>query len=113
MSLSGVITRQLASKGRPMVLRRRVGTTNVHLQADVVGREVAFQTQEIVGEVRMGDQRVKLAPTFSGADAVAIGAPEANDMLVIDGAAWRVMGALPHKLGTELAGWNLWVRGGK
>jgi hypothetical protein len=107
MSLSDVITRQLRIKGRPMVLRRRVGTGESFLATDVQGYLVSFSPQEIIGAVQMGDSRVTLAP-FTG----TIDVPRANDMLHIDGVGWRIMGVTSRKVGTVLAGWTLWLRGG-
>jgi hypothetical protein len=107
MSLSSVIDRQLRTKGRPMVLKRRVGTGTTFTSATVRGFLVAFSPQDITGEVRQGDARVTI-----GSDTGALGVVRANDILTIDGQDWQVLGATPRHVGATLAGYTVWVRGG-
>lgn len=109
MSLAGTVTRMLARNGRPMTLRRRVGTALATFNsATVQGFLVSFAPQEVIGLVQQGDARVTISPDVGA----TLAAPRENDVLLVDGKAWRVMGAHALYAGTTLAGWRLWVRGG-
>lgn len=107
MSLAATTARMLARNGRPMTLRRRVGVTAAFTDATVQGFMVAFNPTEVAGLVQQGDARVTIGP-----DAGDLTAPRENDVLSIDGKAWRVMGAQALYVGVTLAGWRLWARGG-
>lgn len=107
MSLANTAARMLARNGRPMTLRRRTGTTAAFTDAAVQGFMVSFNPTEVAGLVQQGDARVTIGP-----DVGDLTAPRENDVLAIDGKAWRVMGAQALYVGATLAGWKLWVRGG-
>lgn len=107
MSLRGVTGRMLARNGRPMVLKRRIGTSYDFAEATVQGFMTAYSPEEITGLLMQGDARVVIAPV-----AGALATPAANDVLVVDGFDWTVMGATPRHVGSTLDGWTLWVRGG-
>jgi hypothetical protein len=99
----------LARNGRPMTLRRRVGTALATFNsAAVTGFMVSFAPQEVAGLVQQGDARVTITPDVG----TRLAAPRENDSLVVDGKAWRVMGAQALYAGATLAGWRLWLRGG-
>jgi hypothetical protein len=109
MSIARSVSRMLARNGRPMTLRRRVGTAlTTFNSATVTGFLVSFAPQEVVGLVQQGDARVTITPNVG----TTLSAPRENDSLLVDGKAWRVMGAQPLYAGATLTGWRLWVRGG-
>lgn len=108
MSVATSVGRMVARNGRPMTLRRRVGTGSTFTTADVTGFMVSFSPQEVAGLVQQGDARVTITPNVG----TTLAAPRENDSLLVDGKAWRVMGAQALYAGTTLAGWRLWVRGG-
>lgn len=98
----------LAQYGRPMTLRRRVGTGNTFTEATVQGYASAYRPEHLTGLVRQGDLKVVIGP-----DTGAITAPiKGPDALVIDGRTYAVQGATPRMVGATLAGYELWVRGG-
>ncbi len=108
MSLAGVTGRMLARHGRPMVLRRLVGTGPGYHEVAVRGHLTSYRSNEIIGLVKQGDARVTIGP-----DLGPITPPlRAADQLVVDGRTWAVQGATPRYSGATLVGWELHVRGG-
>ncbi len=107
MSIARSAARMLARNGRPMTLRRRIGTGNTFRTAEVQGFMASFSPSEVSGLVQQGDARITI-----GSDAGTLAAPRENDGILVDGKAWRVMGAHALYAGATLAGWRLWVRGG-
>jgi hypothetical protein len=107
MSISRSVLRIISRNGRPMTLRRRIGTTGTFTTASVKGFMVSFSPSEISGLVQQGDARVTIA-----ADVAALVSPRENDTVLVDGKAWRVMGFQPLYHAYALSGWRLWVRGG-
>lgn len=106
-ALAGVTARMLARVGRPMVLKRRQGTSDTFATVTVQGYLVAFAPGEITGEVRQGDARITIGP-----NAGALGAIRTGDFVAVDGAEWAVLGVSPRHVGPAVAGYALWVRGG-
>lgn len=107
MSVAPAVLRLLARNGRSMTLRRRVGTTGTFTTASVRGFMVSFTPSEVAGLVQQGDARMTIGP-----DVAALVSPRENDTVLVDGKAWRVMGAQALYHAAALAGWRLWVRGG-
>ena len=108
MSIPRAVLRVVSRNGRPMTLRRRVGTAlTTFTSVAVTGFLVSYSAGEVVGLIQQGDARVTIGP-----DVGTLTAPRDNDSLLIDGKPWRVMGAQPLYHGAALAGWRLWVRGG-
>ncbi|UPY35500.1 hypothetical protein [Sediminicoccus sp. KRV36] len=108
MSLPDAVPRMLARNGRPMALRRRTGTAlSTFTETAVTGFVVAFNPSEIIGLIQQGDSRATI-----GADVGTLTAPAANDLLQVDGTAWRVMGSHPLVVGSTVVGYRLWLRGG-
>lgn len=107
MSLSAAPTRMLARLGRPMTLRRRIGTSTTNFNDHQVrGYLTAFRPNELVGGVREGDASLTIGP-----DAGQLGSPRSGDFVQIDGRQWSVLGATSLHVGSTLAGHRLWVRG--
>lgn len=44
-----------------MKLKRRVGTSSTYVEATVYGKDTAFSPTEIVGAVKSGDRRIRIA----------------------------------------------------
>ncbi len=106
MSAAAKIAAALAKYGRPMTLRRRIGTTSAYNDVTVKGVSQGYQPQELVGGIVQGDRKV----TISNAEIAAAGwpgPPKKGD--IIDGAA--VQGCETKHLGTEVLAHVLWVRG--
>lgn len=107
MSVSQSVLRMVARNGRPMTVRRRVGTTGTFVAASVKGFLVSFSPSDVVGLVQQGDARITIA-----SNVAALVSPRENDTVLVDGKAWRVMGVQPLYHAAALSGWRLWVRGG-
>lgn len=108
MSLVATTARHLAQRGRPMVLRRRVGATAAFVEATVQGFLRQFRPEEVAGLIKQGDATVVLAPDIAPIPAP----PRPGDSLVVDGRTWTVQGASPRRVGAALAAWDLHVTGG-
>lgn len=106
--LRGVTGRLLAAYGRPMTYQRRTAPDGRWQAVEVRGRLRAYRPQEIAGLLQQGDAEVVIGPRI----APITGDPMANDRIIIDGAAWAVMGATPRYVGATVDGWTLHVRGG-
>ncbi|HEY0182350.1 MAG TPA: hypothetical protein VGC09_06025, partial [Rhodopila sp.] len=88
--------RMLATRGRPMTLRRANPADGGIVPADltVQGFLFPYAPERIAGPVRQGDAQVQML-----ADEIAAagwpGPPRAGDWLVVDGATWLIQGANP------------------
>jgi hypothetical protein len=92
--------------GRPMELKRRIGTTSAFTACTVYGKDRGYHPAELVGGVIQGDRRIRIAQ----ADIVAAawpGPPKKNDLL--DGGA--VQGIQPLYDRGAVVGFAVWVRG--
>lgn len=108
MSIPRAVLRLVSRNGRPMTLRRRVGTAlTTFTSVDVTGFLVSFNPSELAGLVQQGDARITIGP-----DTGALGTPRENDQVLVDGKPWRVLGVHALNQGGTAAGWRLWVRGG-
>ena len=96
----------LRRAGRPMPLKRRIGTTGAFAECAVYGRSRSYQPQELVGLVVQGDRKVRIAQRDIAA-AGWPGPPKKGDFL--DGGA--VQGAEPLYEAEALVGFVVWVRG--
>lgn len=104
MTAAARLAASLARAGRPMVLRRRTGTS--YIDCALTGASIDYRPEELTGAIVQGDRRIKITQ----APLVAAGwptPPKKNDM--IDGAT--VQGAHALYDGPALIGWVLWVRG--
>ncbi|GEM_PF-2261826 len=106
--LRGTTGRLLAVYGRPMIYQRRTAPGGTWQPVTVTGKLRAYRPQEIAGLLQQGDAEVVIGPSI----APIAGVPTANDRIVVDGAAWAVMGATPRHVGADIDGWTLHVRGG-
>ena len=99
----------LRERGRPMTMRRAIGTSGVTVT--LLGFARAFSPGELTGGVQQGDLRIEtLADEITGA---AWPAPPRNpDRVTMDNRTWTVQGAWPVYEGAELIGWTIWARGG-
>ncbi len=96
----------LRRAGRPMVIKRRMGTTPVFTEATVHGRARHYQPEELIGAVIQGDRRIRI----SEAELLAAGwpsPPRKGDIL--DGAT--VQGVEHLHDAEDLVGFVVWVRG--
>jgi len=96
--------------GQAMVLRRRIGTTNAFTDVSVKGVPRAYQPNELLGGLQQGDQRV----VISSKEIRAAGwpaPPQAGDLVVWNSSTRTVRGARHIKIGEEILGYDLWVRG--
>jgi hypothetical protein len=107
MTLPRSTSALLARYGRPVTLRRRVGTTPAFTEVTVNGTLRGYSAQELQGGVLQGDSAVVL-----DAATGALGVPKRGDFLVVDGRTWAVQGAVPRALGAAVVGYDVWVRGG-
>lgn len=108
-SLSRVLD-ALERKGRPLTLRRRIGTTNAFTDVSPKGYDRGFKAQELLGGIIQGDREV----VIGNAEIVAAGWPapvRKGDVVVMDGVTATVQGARAMYVGTVPAAHVLWVRG--
>lgn len=104
--------RQIAAKGRAMVLQRQTGVSPVvWAQVQVRGVARGYRPEQLTGDIRQGDQNVSILNDEIAA-AGWPGPPKARDSIIIDGRTWAVEGAYPVYEGDLLIGHDLWVRGG-
>lgn len=78
MTASRRIAAMLKRRGRPMMLRRRVGTTATFTEAVMVGISRKYLPEELVGGLIQGDREIII-----GTDTEAIGEPKKGD--TVDG----------------------------
>lgn len=107
MTLLSSTSTMLRRYGRPMTLRRRVGTSGIFHQVEGRGTLRSYTPQELQGGVMQGDAQVVL-----DADTGALGSPKRGDFLLVDGRTWAVQGAIPRAVGGTVVGYDVWVRGG-
>ncbi len=102
-----MIERALARHGRAMILRRRVGTGSTFAEVVVRGYSTGFRPDQLAGNVMQGDQRYTIGP-----DAGTLSAPRANDRVRDAGRDWTVLGVDALRVGEQVCGYVLHVRGG-
>lgn len=103
---SFTFTKSMRSAGRPMELKRRIGTTSTFTTCIVYGKDNGYQPTELIGGVVQGDRHIRIAQ----ADILAAnwpGPPKKNDYL--DNGV--IQGAQPLYEKAELLGFVCWVRG--
>ncbi len=106
MSLLRVTENLLARRGRPMVLRRRIGTGGTFQQVTLRGTLSGYTGTSDQGGLMQGD-----ATAVLDAATGALGSPKRGDLLVDTGRTWAVQGAVPRYVGERLVGWDVHVRG--
>lgn len=105
--------RHLASRGRPMQLRRQTAVTPLaYATVTVQGFKRDYTPGQVVGEIQQGDARVEILPDEIEATGWP-GPPRPKDAVLIDGAVWTVQGAPALYDGPVLVGYSLWIRGAK
>ena len=104
------LRRQVAVKGRPMLLRRAIALGNTVAVA-LNGITVRFKGEEDKGDIRQGDWAVWITnDEIAAADWPA--PPKPRDVLVIDGNSWQVQAVESLYEGAAIAGYRMQVRGG-
>lgn len=109
--IASSVAAELARLGRPMTLRRRIGTTASFTSVTVNGVDRSYQPGEVMGAIEQGDAQV----TIGGSEIAAAawpGPPRRLDTILIDGQAWTVQGADSKTIGSTLIAYVLHVRGG-
>lgn len=104
--------RAIIRRGRAMTLRRALPTSPVtYAECPLLGFQAFYRPEHITGGVRQGDARVQILN-----DEIAAlswpGPPVSQDLIVIDGRTWAVVGALAVYEGSSCIGFDLHVRGG-
>lgn len=97
---------RLVAKYGPTVTLRRDPATDVALKARVSG----FAPDELVGEIKQGDRRVVIANAEIAAAAWP-GPPKIGDRLIVSGKIFTIGAVDTRKLGDEIAGHWLTVKG--
>lgn len=109
-ALADARRRQLARRGRPMVLTRLV-TGGAPIAVTLTGYSRDYRPEELVGGLMQGDIKVEI-----GADEIAAaawpGPPRKPDRIAVDGKTYTMQGASALYDGDTLAGWSIWARGG-
>lgn len=106
MTPAAKIAAALAKYGRPLLLRRRVGTTSAYTDVTVAGVSQGYAPHELVGGIIQGDRKI----TISNAEILAAswpGPPKKGD--VLDGGA--VQGCETKYLGATVLAHVCQVRG--
>jgi hypothetical protein len=103
----------LRRAGRPMALKRRIGTSAAFHTATIPGKDRFYQPAELVDGVVQGDRRIRIAAADLAAAETAGdwpgGPPRPGATDTLDGG--RIMGVQPLHDGARLVGWVCWVRG--
>lgn len=103
--------RMLRRYGRPVTLRRQTGVNPVAFAgAEVPGMVAGYGPDAITGAVQQGDATAAVLAEDLVAEGFPV-PPRSGDSLV-DGRTWKVMAAYPVYDGSDLLGWDLWIRGG-
>lgn len=110
-SSAAKINTALRKYGRPMTLRRRIGTTNTYHEVVVRGVPEGYKPAELAGGLQQGDRRVTIGNAELAAQVAFVGAPKKGDFLVIDNAATAIQGVETIYLGLNILAHELWVRG--
>lgn len=103
----------LRRAGRPMQLRRRIGTGSTFHTATIPGKDRYYQPAELVDGVVQGDRRIRIAARDLAAAAAAGdwpgGPPRAGGTDTLDGG--QVKGVWPLHDVAAVVGYVIWVRG--
>ena len=112
MTAAAKVAAALTKYGRPMTLKRLVGTGPTTTDVTVYGVTQGFKPEEFSGDVIWGDQRVQISDVEIAAAAWP-GPPRKGDKIVIDGRAWVLRANAETKfLGDQALAHVLHVRGG-
>lgn len=110
MTTTARIIEMLERRGRPLTLRRRIGTTNAFTDVAPRGYSRGFKAEELVGGIIQGDREIVIAQAEITA-ASWPGPPKKGDITVLDGVTATVQGVLTMYDGASPAAHILWVRG--
>lgn len=99
----------LRRAGRPMTLKRRVGTTSAFTECTVNGKARFYKPEELVNGVIQGDRRIRVSQADIAAAAWP-GPPKAGSTDYLDGGV--IQGVEKLYDGATLVGFVCWVRGG-
>lgn len=109
------MNRQLAKKGRDIVLRRYSGLGGARVPIDVAVRAWVddYKLAELVEGISQGDSRVILSPTpiLATAWPGPQDWPQVGDRVVIEDRERNVQAAVIRRLGSTVVRINLQVRG--
>lgn len=111
MSAAEKIARALAVNGRPMLLKRRTGTTTATTDVTVNGVAQAYAPENLAGDILQGDCKVTIS-NAEIASAAWPGPPKRGDQIEIDGRTWVLRGVETKYLGSVVLAHVLHVRGG-
>ena len=114
MSAASKVATALAKYGRPMVLRRRIGTTTAYNEVTVKGISKGYKPAELLGGLQQGDRYITISHAEIAAKpwpGPAAEPPKKGDFVLIDGANTAVQGVETERLGAEILAHVLWVRG--
>lgn len=107
-------------RGRPLELKRRIGTSSNYVTCTVFGKAGNYQPMQLVGGVTQGDRHIRISqaditaanwpgPVPSGVQASQWPAKIKSGDILDNG---TIQGAEPLYDAAELIGWACWVRGG-
>lgn len=111
MSAGTKIAAALRKYGRPMLLRRRIGTTAAYQDVNVTGISKGYKPAELMGGLQQGDRYITISNAEIAAQSVFVGPPKKGDLVTLDGASVAVQGVETQRLGLEILAHILWVRG--
>ncbi|ALG69924.1 hypothetical protein VY88_10535 [Azospirillum thiophilum] len=117
---AATLTASMHRAGRPLELKRRVGTSSTFVTCTVYGKAGNYQPTQLVGGVTQGDRHIRITqadiaaagwpgPVPSGVQASQWPAKIKSGDILDNGA---IQGAEPLYEAGDLIGWVCWVRGG-
>lgn len=110
-SSAAKINTALRKYGRPMTLRRRIGTTNTYHEVVVRGVPEGYKPAELLGGLQQGDRSVTIGHGELASQVAFAPPPKKGDFLVIDGASTAIQGVETVYLGASILAHVIWVRG--
>jgi hypothetical protein len=111
VSAAAKIAAKLAQYGRPMTLRRRIGTTSTYNEVVVRGVEQGYRPAELLGGLQQGDRRITISNAEIAAQVAFSPPPRKGDFVLIGATTAAVQGVETKYLGAEILAHVLWVRG--
>lgn len=111
MNAGAKIASALRKYGRPMLLRRRIGTTATYQDVSVTGISKGYRPAELLGGLQQGDRYVVISNAEIAAQSVFAGPPRKGDLVTLDGASVAVQGVETQRLSVDTLAHILWVRG--
>lgn len=119
MNPAAKVAAALAQYGRPMLLRRRVGTSSAYIDVTVKGVSQGYQPHELMGGIVQGDRKITISNaeiaaaawpgTAPSGVATSQWPPKITKGDICDGGT--VQGVETKYLGSDVLAHVLWVRG--